>query len=285
MSGQSKQFRRGWIYEGLAQYLLARFAFVARPVTVGDDVGIDFLCTTFLESKDGKVLSPRNAFAIQIKGRADMKSKHWRLDLTDKFAYLRGLEQPFFIGVVDREALTMDIHSGEFLPPFFAFRGSVDKFRAHLAERASYSTGGPADRDHLVCFPHVGRLEAGMSDEDVARFCERFSELCGEMSLNIARRSNREYRFLVREPDGTRRWEYIVGPDSQRTIRPDVLHRIGELFLNMAEVIRQDPASFDRDEFQVYVDLVARLRARGQAIPDEVAELQALVEERLSSTW
>jgi hypothetical protein len=39
---QLYRFRKGWENENLAQYLLSRVAFIARPVSVSDDLGTDF---------------------------------------------------------------------------------------------------------------------------------------------------------------------------------------------------------------------------------------------------
>ena len=71
---QRYQFRKGWENENLAQYLLSRVAFVARPVSVSDDMGTDFYCTLFQKIRD-RTLLPRTAFAIQIKRHDDVTSK------------------------------------------------------------------------------------------------------------------------------------------------------------------------------------------------------------------
>ena len=66
-------FKRGWDREKLAEYILSRFSFVAKPSTVSDDLGSDFFCTLFrLKSKDGRDYPlPLCSFAIQIKNSDD----------------------------------------------------------------------------------------------------------------------------------------------------------------------------------------------------------------------
>ena len=43
-------FKRGWDREKLAEYILSRFSFVAKPSTVSDDLGTDLFCTLFINS-------------------------------------------------------------------------------------------------------------------------------------------------------------------------------------------------------------------------------------------
>lgn len=53
-------FRKGWESENLARFILSRFAFVAHPSTVSDDIGSDFFCTLFEVKREKKhdYLSP-----------------------------------------------------------------------------------------------------------------------------------------------------------------------------------------------------------------------------------
>jgi hypothetical protein len=67
---------KGWENEHLATFLLSRIAFVATPITVGDDIGTDIFCTLFEtgKHKGQPVLLPR------------------RLDLTRLSGHLNGLD-------------------------------------------------------------------------------------------------------------------------------------------------------------------------------------------------
>jgi hypothetical protein len=93
------RIRTGWEAERLAHYLLSRFSFVAQPTTIADDVGSDFFCTIFeiLDSTPPTV-EPRTSFAIQVKSNDDTIEAH------NKVEYLRYLEIPYFLGVVNLAA-------------------------------------------------------------------------------------------------------------------------------------------------------------------------------------
>ena len=65
-----KSFREGWRTEHLARFILSKFAFVAQPISISDDIGSDFICTLF-ENRE-KYLFPTNSFAIQIKSKGEI---------------------------------------------------------------------------------------------------------------------------------------------------------------------------------------------------------------------
>jgi hypothetical protein len=106
-----RSFRLGWQSQNLARFILYNFAFLAEPVQVADDIGIDFFCTLFETRCEATnvALIPRNSFAIQIKS----ESKSAKIDLTGYLPYLQSMELPFFIGVVNRDNLTLAFYSGE----------------------------------------------------------------------------------------------------------------------------------------------------------------------------
>lgn len=108
-------FRKGWESENIARYILSRFSFIANPSTISDDIGSDYFCTLFKIKSNGrnKFLIPQNFFAIQIK------SDKRKIPYSKKIEYLSNLEIPYFIGVVNRQNLSLTIYSGEYIP--FAF--------------------------------------------------------------------------------------------------------------------------------------------------------------------
>lgn len=106
------KFRKGWQSEHIAKFILSKFSFIAEPSTVADDLGTDFFCTLF-NIQGGEYLVPQNSFAIQIK------SDNKNIDITKKVPYIQGLEIPFFVGVVSKKDLTLQIYSGESIPHFF----------------------------------------------------------------------------------------------------------------------------------------------------------------------
>src|SRR5688500_15331354 len=98
--------RKGWENEHLAAFLLSRLAFVASPKTVSDDIGTDLFCTLFEHQQraDGiKLIVPRSSFAVQVKSSMEPVDQAPRLD------YLARLEMPYYLGVVDQPALTLDV--------------------------------------------------------------------------------------------------------------------------------------------------------------------------------
>ena len=112
MKAHLGSFRKGWQSENLARFILYKFSFVAHPATTADDVGSDFFCTLFqtLRENGKEYLLPRSSFAIQVKSNVN------RINVSNQLEYLKSLEIPFFVGIVDREALKMTIYSGEYIP-------------------------------------------------------------------------------------------------------------------------------------------------------------------------
>lgn len=94
-------------------------------MTVADDVGTDLYCTLFdiLEREGREYTLPRHSVAVQVK------SDRGPVDVTGKIEYLAKLEVPYDVGVVDRDALTLTLYSGRYLPDTFAYRGSPLRLR------------------------------------------------------------------------------------------------------------------------------------------------------------
>ena len=198
---QLYRFRKGWENENLAQYLLSRVAFIARPVSVSDDVGTDFYCTLFQKASDGSLL-PRTAFAIQIKSHNDIASKKNRIDITGKVAYLKNLEIPLFFGIADNAEHSLTIYSGELIPRFFSFRGSPTKLTAVLCNRRPYSEKRTKNDRYNLDFPAVAKLTVDMSEKDLAAFVSSFHDLCLLMHKNLSARASNEYLFETPHPHG-----------------------------------------------------------------------------------
>jgi len=113
------KFRKGWQSEHLAKYILSKFSFIAEPSTISDDLGSDFFCTLFkVENKD--FLLPQNSFAVQIKSGGEIKSQKSKFEINNKRDYIRRLEIPFFIGVINKEKLKLIIYSGEYISNYFS---------------------------------------------------------------------------------------------------------------------------------------------------------------------
>jgi hypothetical protein len=197
---QLYRFRKGWENENLAQYLLSRFSFIARPVSISDDMGTDFYGTLFQKTNDGTLL-PRTAFAIQIKSHNDIASKKNRIDIADKVAYLKKLEIPFFFGVADNTTYSLTIYSGELIPRFFSFRGSPTRLTAVLCERRRYDDKRTKNDKYDLDFPKFTKLTVDMSEEDLSTFVSNFYDLCLLMHTNLSARATRS--IFLRHPSQT----------------------------------------------------------------------------------
>jgi hypothetical protein len=256
---QLYRFRNGWENENLSQYLLSRVTFIARPVSVSDDVGTDFYCTLFQKTRDGALL-PKTAFAIQIKSYNDAASKKNRIDITDKVNYLKNLEIPFFFGVADNTEHSLTIYSGELIPRFFSFRGSPTKLTAILCDRRHYSEKRTKNDKYNLDFPKVAKLTVDMSEEDLSTFVNDFHDLCLLMYRNLSARASTEYIFETPLPDGSLELRMYAGGDSIKTFRVNFLKRLAEVFFNLQQQLLQAPRTFLRDEFLVYEQLYLDLK-------------------------
>jgi hypothetical protein len=154
--------RRGWENEHLATFLLAKIAFVAHPLTVADDVGSDFFCTLFESSNENgmEVLFPRNSFAIQVKSRRE------NFAATNKIDYLLRLELPFFLGVVDRHTLRLDVYAAEHLPMMFSHLGRPPRTYA-------MSPGAQRSRRYAAISRQSGRSMYSQPSTRCGTYCSR----------------------------------------------------------------------------------------------------------------
>lgn len=112
---------------------------------------------------------PRNSFAIQIKSSPDS------IDFSKKRRYLERLEIPFFVGVVNRDKLRLTIHSGEYIPAFFSYKGIPEGLQLEFCERSQIAG---CDHDYfreigqdsyVLKFPKIVEIDATDGDEDLGR--------------------------------------------------------------------------------------------------------------------
>ena len=199
---QLRPFRYGWQSQNMARILLYEFCFLSEPVQVADDIGIDYFCTLFEigSPRNSKDLLPRNSFAIQIK------SETYSVDLTKHIPYLDALELPYLIEIVNRSNLSMAIFSGEFLTPFFAYKGStgIASFQARLCERSDVrrvAEGGWLEESkfaagqYILPFPKVAEVSVNMSDEELASTVSTIQSHCFRIQENIAKRINKQFVY------------------------------------------------------------------------------------------
>jgi hypothetical protein len=281
--GHLASFRSGWENENLATYVLSRFAFIARPSSVADDVGSDFFCTLFEVKRQQRhdYLSPRSSFAIQIKSNTKP------VDVSNKIEYLWNLEIPFFVGVVNREAWTLTIFSGEHIPLLFSHKGKPKKLALEPCDRtdldrdlASYfaETGPKAYR---LRFPRVVEVDPRSGAGDPQATAEVMSRICSVMYDNIASRRNGEYVFDIVGSDPPSVVTF-AGSASVKVFRTNFLKRLAEAFHNLKWIREHRPNEFRVQEFRAYERLFQDLEELyAGSMPPFVAgpysALQALV--------
>jgi hypothetical protein len=109
MATRGRSYRRGDLAEGIGLELLRRFCAVA-PVPRPEDVGLDAVAT--LLRPDGRDLVPERSFFVTLKSKGQFarsdrgltyETKHW--------PWLRSLELPCFLGVVDLAGSSVEMYS------------------------------------------------------------------------------------------------------------------------------------------------------------------------------
>jgi len=258
---QKRSFRLGWQSQNLARFLLYKFSFLAEPVQVADDIGIDFFCTLFEAKPDrtNSSLIPRNSFAIQIKS---MSSSN-RIDLTRYLPYLMDLELPFFIGIIDRTSLAMTIYSGQLLTPFFAYKGPPSHLEAELCERSAIEADNPAWNKKIprggyaLLFPKVVEISASMEHKDLVVGVNEIQKTCALMLRNIASYIRKE--FIL---EGAKPGELLLfaGRESLQFFQANFLVRLAEVFNNLSFAYSSSALSKGQvaDLFQLYEGIYLR---------------------------
>jgi hypothetical protein len=270
--------RKGWQNEHLGLFILSRIAFCANPVTVSDDLGSDFFCCLFKvrRYKGQDTVVPQNSFAIQIKSSAGS------VDVSNKIDYLRDLEIPYFIGVVDNHRLSLTIYSGEFLPLFFGLRGIPLRLRLKLVNRPvsieRFNEKFGKDKYRVLC-PRIAVLNANKSAHELQPIVESLQRLCQRVQRNIATRRSEEHLYSLA---ARQRFYILAGPGSFKVFRDNVYKRLAEAFFNFLWMIDKKPSAFDSKEAQLYDDFVRALRNNGRALPKYLTRVRHRFRKRLS---
>ena len=273
------RFRKGWENEHLATFLLSRISFVANPVTVADDVGSDFYCTIFESREQGadELLFPRNSFAIQVKSSPAI------VQADDKIEYLKMLELPFFLGIVDQHNLRMSIYSGEYLPLLFSQLDPPKNLQLapssteEIASSQYYKIVGKLN--YILRMPLVLELSGHDSRDEFRRKGQRLCSLCFRMHKNISSVTACEYIFELDESDTVM---IMAGEGSaQKTFRRNFYLRLAEAFYNLKWIYESKPQEFSEPEFKMfeacYQDLVSRGTKTPSVLRDIYLELKTLL--------
>jgi len=273
--------RPGWENEHLATYLLSQIAFVANPITVADDIGFDLLCTLFEpRSVEGSktLLFPLRSFAIQIKSR----NARFRAD--PMIEYLKRLELPFFLGVIDRSDLSLSIYSGEFLPIMLTHLGPPSQLGLRPVQQRTLSVGDAYELrrgTHELKLPYVLQLTAGDDASTRNENRKALSDLCSRMHANISTRVSKEYIYQL---DDRGSYQIQAGPGSVTTFRRNLYLRLAEVFYNLEWLLENRPMEFDQSEYELYDDLYESLSTMHGDLPDVLHTIRGRLRNRLAAT-
>ena len=273
-------FKLGWDREKLAEYILSRFSFLAKPSTISDDLGSDFFCTLFrLERKEGRDYPfPLSSFAIQIKSNDDA------FDFSAGITYLENLEIPFFWGVLNDNTKQLSIFSGENLPILFTHVGTVRKLIIKPVERIKMSV--PYDPmegrqyDYTVMFPKILDISIDSTTEELNGIVGKLQKICSLIHRNISTRKTEEYIFESYDGQSV---TILTGSGSVKQYRGNFMKRLAENFYNLKYIYDTCPegkkGAIEKtiiDEFKIYEDTYMKLR---NVYPHVPAYLNGIYEE------
>lgn len=276
-----QDFRVGWENEHLAEYLLSRISFIANPVTIGDDIGSDFLCTLF-EPKavnERRQLFPLRSFAIQIKSSAN----HYSAD--NKIGYLDRLELPFLLGVVDQSDLSLTIYSGQFLPMMLTEIGIPTRLTLRPVQEETLTVGEAYSRDSSHCnlkLPFLVRLSANDTQDECDTKRQLIAIRCARMQANISTKIAEEYIYRLDDTGGV---QIQAGPGSVRTFRRNLYLRLAEAFYNLEWIIDSAPDHFNREEYALYANFYASLSEREPELPPLLHEIAARLRDKVDAKY
>jgi hypothetical protein len=268
-----RSFRLGWQSENLARFILYKFSFVSSPVQTADDIGVDFICTLFdqIPAGSNKKLIPTSSFAIQIK------SNDAELDTSTISEALNNLAIPFFIGVVDRGQMSLEIYSGENIPLFFSWKGPDHPYALKLCERTSYdgANGWFDENNNLLMCPKITRLTASMTEVEIQEEARKLLELCNLIQFNIAARNTNEFVFKIMhqgEVIGTS----FAGPYSAQFFEENFFKRFQEVFFNLLWLWKNGDKEDVKRKFLAFENAYMRVK---EAYPNHKLHADAYYEQ------
>jgi hypothetical protein len=228
---------KGWENEHLATFLLSRVAFVASPVTVSDDIGTDLFCTLFdrVEHDGQPELHPRRSIAVQVK------SSKKPVDIVKNLGYIARLEVPYYLGVVDQAALTIELYSARFLPALLSLKGQHSRLDLVPVEQfvRNYRPVDPEKGFSLLCHK-VAALSASDDRATTDRAAAALKEDSAAALQAIASRLNKEYVFEIADGEV----EFFAGRDSAVSFRHAFFKRLAEAYANLGWLLdNRTPAS------------------------------------------
>jgi len=267
------KFRNGWQSEHLARFIISKFAFIAEPSSVADDIGSDFFCTNFDIMPKGYLL-PQKSFAIQIK------SDKRKIDITNKLNYLQNIEFPFFVGVINKKKKLLTIYSGEAIPHFFSKYGNplelknlYNNPKANIRlvdnrEKENLFNRLPNETFEMVFYKIV---DIPVDFEYDKAYLSDFYSAIQIIQKNISAWKSDEYLFKL---VGTNKIEIYTGPGSIQTYKENFINRLTEVFWNLNWIHNSINFSLDLAEFTAYENVYKTLLDlyKDDSIPDTLIE-------------
>lgn len=257
--------RLGWENEHAASFLLSGISFVSRPLTVADDVGVDFFCVLFQKKAGhgGGQLFPLSSFAVQVKSSKNPA------DVSKSIAYLEKLEVPYFVAILTRKPLSLAIYSGEGLPMLLSHVGTPKKLKLEFVADCSFESEDYFVRhapDHFTLkMPLVCTLTGQQSDVEIREIAIKLHRRCSRMHYNISSRAKHEYVFRLNDVDPQAqaiRVKLFSGPTSIKWFRENLGLRLAEAFCNFEWILKKG-LRFDAREFRVYEQFYEGLQSIG----------------------
>lgn len=273
-------FRSGWESENLARFILSKFAFIANPSTISDDIGIDYFCTLFQRKliENHEYLIPRNSFAIQIKSDIN------KLDISDKVRYLELLELPFYIGIADKKKLKLTIYSGEYIPLLFSAIGLPKNLEIVFMERDSVNLTNYYEQIGDKCiikFPKIIELEANINRAELIQKTDLLVDITSQIHGNLSNKRNGEYIFNLIQPN-LAGLMIFAGPGSYNVFRENFVYRLAEVFYNLKWFYSCNRENFNKDEYLLFKNLYHEMEITYKQLPDVIkfayTELVKIVE-------
>ena len=273
--------RRGWQNEHLSAFMLSRFAFIAHPAKIGDDIGTDFFCTFFetIRQSNKDYLIPKGSFAIQVK------SCGGSINVTKQIDFLHRLELPFFVGVVNQKNSSLTIYSGEYLPILFPHKGLPNKLTLKLCPKHDFAPDNYFEQigEHaykLRC-PKISTFSVFMKDREIEIEATRIRKLAERIQKNIAARASDENIYAVGIDGGAT--VILAGPGSVQVFRENFKRQLAEVFHNIAWILDRPDRDLDISEFRFYERIYDDMRKREKDLPIYLTEVAENLKKQINS--
>jgi hypothetical protein len=255
------KIRKGWQNEYLAEFILSKFCFVAKPLSVGEDIGTDLFCNIYQVVND-IYLQPRSSFCIQIK------SNDRKFDISKNADYYLNLEIPFFVGLVSQKHKSIEIYSGEIVQLFFTYYGnpmdinnkewynSNNKIKIELVgeginPKELYSK---INNEFIIKFPRLTTISVDYEGEDLKQKVDQVLDVCSLIQKNISSFKSKSYIYDFYKTDQK---VIIAGDSSELTFRDNLIYRLAESFTNLGWILNK--GNNIQDEFDILEDFYLKL--------------------------